>query len=48
MGINPRNVEYLNLAEDKGLGVSKLNKIKILGDRIEDVKKKFKLPPTFT
>jgi uncharacterized protein (DUF362 family) len=48
MGINPRNVKYLNLADDKGLGVSKLNKIKILGNRIEDVKKKFKLPPTFT
>jgi len=47
MGIDPRKVKYLQLAAKCGLGVSDLNKIEILGEKIDKVKRKFKLPPEF-
>ena len=47
MGIDPRRVGYLRIAEKRGLGTADLNKIEVLGEKIEDVKKKFKLPATF-
>jgi len=48
MGINPQKVKYLRLAEEKGLGVSSLNEIEVLGEEIESVKRRFKLPSTFS
>lgn len=42
MGIKPREVEYLNIAEKIGLGVSKLEGIEILGEKIDQVKKQFR------
>lgn len=47
MGIDPRRVKYLRLAEERGLGTANLDEIEVLGERIEDVMKKFKLPPAF-
>lgn len=47
MGINPNKVRYLQLAEKRGLGVSNINKIEILGESIEDVKRKFKQTYTY-
>jgi uncharacterized protein (DUF362 family) len=42
MGIPPREVKHLRLAEEKGLGTCDLNQIEVLGEPIEGVKKKFK------
>jgi len=42
MSIPPENVKHLNLAEDAGLGASRLERIEILGEPIERVKRKFK------
>ena len=42
MGINPKNVKHLRLAEKKGLGTCNLEQIEIIGESIESVKKKFK------
>lgn len=47
MGINPEKVKYLKLAEEKGLGVSDLSEIELLGESIEGVKRRFRLPPEF-
>ena len=47
MGINPRDVKYLGLAEERGLGISDLDEIEILGEKIEEVQRKFILPPFF-
>jgi uncharacterized protein (DUF362 family) len=47
MGIEPKIVRYLKLAEGKGLGTCDLNRIEVLGDRIENVMRKFRLPPGF-
>jgi uncharacterized protein (DUF362 family) len=41
MGIPPTDVEHLVLAEKKGLGTCDLEKISILGEPIEKVKRKF-------
>jgi uncharacterized protein (DUF362 family) len=43
MDVDPKKVEYLRLAEKKGLGISNLNDIKILGEEIEQVKKSFRI-----
>lgn len=48
MGINPSRVQYIKLAHSRGLGVGDLSKIKILGQPIEEVKKDFELPPSFS
>jgi len=47
MGIDPREVRYLRLAEEIGLGTSNLSNIEVLGEDIEAVKRRFKLPSTF-
>jgi uncharacterized protein (DUF362 family) len=43
MGIDPSKVQYLRLAQGKGVGVSNLEKIEILGEEIEEVKKDFRI-----
>jgi uncharacterized protein (DUF362 family) len=43
MGIDPSEVQYLRLAQEKGVGVSNLGKIEILGEEIEEVKKEFRI-----
>jgi len=42
MGFDPRKAKHLLLAARKGLGVCDLNKIRILGEPVEKVKKNFK------
>ncbi len=42
MGIDPRRVEYLELAEQRGLGVSSLEDIEVVGERIEGVRRIFR------
>ena len=42
MGIDPKRVKYLSLAEERGLGVSNIKEIEVLGVSIEDVKRKFR------
>jgi uncharacterized protein (DUF362 family) len=42
MGIPPESVEHLRLAEERGLGTRNLDKIDVLGEPIEKVKKKFR------
>jgi len=41
MGIEPTEVKHLVLAEKKGLGTCQLEKITVLGENIEKVKRKF-------
>jgi len=41
MDIEPSEVKHLVLAEKKGLGTSNLEKITILGEPIEKVKRRF-------
>jgi uncharacterized protein (DUF362 family) len=41
MGIRPTDVKHLVLAERKGLGTMDLKRIEILGEALDDVKKKF-------
>jgi len=43
MGIDPRKVKYLTIAGENGLGVSNLDEIQVLGERIEDVKKQLRI-----
>jgi len=47
MGIDPRRVRYLSLAERKGVGTGDLSKIEILGEPIEKVKRRFRMPDAF-
>ncbi len=42
MGVPPKDVKHLRFAEEKGLGTCDLNQIKILGEPIESVRKKFR------
>lgn len=42
MGIVPTEVRHLQLAEEKGLGTCNLERIDVLGESIENVKRKFK------
>lgn len=46
MGVDPEKVEHIILAAKKGLGICDLAKIRILGEPIEKVKRKFK--PSFS
>jgi len=46
MDFNPKKAEHITLAAKKGLGTCDLDKIRILGEPIENVKKKFK--PSFS
>lgn len=43
MGIDPRTVKYLTIADERGLGVSNLDEIHVLGERIDDVKRPFRV-----
>jgi len=43
MGIDPGRVRYLRLAGERGLGVSDLTEIKVLGESIEGVRRQFKV-----
>ena len=47
MEINPDYVGYLNYCGNYGIGVFDLSKIKILGDKIDECKRKFKLNDTW-
>lgn len=47
MGIDPMRVKYLGLAEKRDLGISNRKEIEILGRKIEEVERKFRLPLTF-
>jgi len=47
MGVNPKKVRYLQLAEERRLGIANLERIEVIGEQIEDVQKSFKLPPAF-
>jgi len=42
MGFDPKNVKHLRLAEMKGVGTCDLSRIKILGEPISKVRRKFK------
>jgi uncharacterized protein (DUF362 family) len=42
MGISPANVKHLVLAEKKGLGTCHLEKIEVIGEPIEKVKRNFR------
>jgi uncharacterized protein (DUF362 family) len=42
MGVSPTEVEHLVLAEKKGLGTSKLEKISVVGEPLEAVKRVFR------
>ena len=42
MGIDPKKVKYLQLAEKCDLGVSSLDEIEVLGESIDEVKREFK------
>ncbi len=43
---NPREISYIIKAEEKGLGSTDLSKCEILGESINNVKRKFKKPKT--
>lgn len=47
MGLNPKDVRHLRLAQQRGLGVLDLKDIEIKGEAIEDVMTEFELPSTF-
>ncbi|MCS7114661.1 MAG: DUF362 domain-containing protein [Nitrososphaerota archaeon] len=42
MGVSPQEVKHLVLAEKKGLGTCNLDRIEILGEKIESVKRNFR------
>ncbi len=42
MGVQPESVKHLCLAEDKGIGTCNLRRIKVVGEPIERVRKKFR------
>ncbi|MEM3464698.1 MAG: DUF362 domain-containing protein, partial [Candidatus Bathyarchaeia archaeon] len=42
MGVDPKEVKHLVLAEEKGLGTCDLNKITIIGEPLEKVKRTFR------
>ncbi len=42
MGIRPESVEHLRLAQERGLGISDLRQIEIIGEPIDKVKKDFR------
>lgn len=43
MGIKPRKVKYLTLAKKRGLGVTNLEEIEILGENIDQVMRRFRI-----
>ena len=47
MGIDSKSISHLEMADELGLGTSDLDKIDIIGENIESVKKVFKKVPFF-
>jgi uncharacterized protein (DUF362 family) len=47
MGVSPETVNHLRYAENKGLGTRDLNQIEVVGQKIDDVMKKFRRSPIF-
>jgi uncharacterized protein (DUF362 family) len=47
MGFNPLKIDYLRLSQEKGLGVADLKKIKIIGEKINQVNFGFRSADTF-
>jgi uncharacterized protein (DUF362 family) len=47
MGVSPETVKHLRHAEEKGLGTCDLNQIEVVGEPIENVRKKFRRSPSF-
>ena len=45
MGLNPDDIEYITLAHTKGLGIGRLSDIRIVGQRIEEVTRRFEKYP---
>jgi len=44
IGINVHDVKHVVKADERGLGTADLTRIKVLGERVEDVKAEFELP----
>jgi ferredoxin len=44
MGFNPYSIQHINLSKHKGIGEYDIRKIKVLGARVADVRKKFSFP----
>ncbi|UCG45425.1 MAG: DUF362 domain-containing protein, partial [Candidatus Bathyarchaeota archaeon] len=47
MGIEPHRVKYLQLAAQRGLGITDFKKIQVIGEEIDRVKQMFRLPQKF-
>ncbi len=47
MGIDPKDVQHLQLATTHGLGIADLDAITILGEQIQNVRRVFELPKEF-
>ncbi|MEM3004269.1 MAG: hypothetical protein QXK96_03120 [Candidatus Bathyarchaeia archaeon] len=45
MGYDPKKIKHLKLASAKGVGPINLDEIEVVGERIEDVRRKFKKAP---
>ena len=47
IGLDPLEVKHLRLAHDRGIGISDLGQIEVVGERLEDVATIFERPSTF-
>jgi hypothetical protein len=47
MGFNPLDIGYLHYLNDWGIGVADLDRIKVVGEPIEKVYRKFRPHPTY-
>jgi len=45
IGLNPDDVEYITLGSRKGLGISDLDRIEILGEELPKIVRRFRKPP---
>ena len=45
MGMNPDDIEYVTLGHAKGLGVGRLSDIRVVGQRIDEVARRFEKSP---
>ena len=43
MGISPKKVDHLRIAEERGIGISDLKRIDVVGEPIAKVEKKFRI-----
>jgi len=46
MGIDPMTIEHVKLGQENGVGQADLSRINVIGDKINDVKVQFELPPS--